>query len=647
MEKFFFFLSLFISCYFMFTDLKAEENEEKTKVLEEEQHPSTQFGKNQAVVTLKEIGYTLPLIVRGNDPQLTLVIPHFPAVKEKSIHGRLRLHISRFVSQNSTITIALNGQPILEEKISKLGYDPYLTFPIDLDPQDVSSSFSLQISGNFYSEDNNPNNMWFLVDHATAFELTFDPKRFPLFSDYFQENINREIPIILACQDTKCVEAAIRMASGIGTYYYPWKFTAKLLPDSQKNTSGAKIYIGNYTQDNEQREGNLYLSPKGVSLILNKFYNVFTDLNPLQEIGIEEINETDPTLQIRNLSLESIGITSQTLRGSGNLSLAFPFRLSDLNYFPAHLDFTVMLSHSGTTANADSYLSLKLNGTIVDTQKLGNAEIKSYYFDIPIPMLKEQNVLEILASYYPKSNSQLNDAAFPPMEISILNRSAFHIKKGTNLSVATIDRYLGQFIGKGLVIVSDLSPVFYQTAAKLVEMMGRIQKKPILIDLATAKEKSEKNYQYRIAVVTPTELNAFKPILKIADNFVLMNPLTQQIVAKGNIKKPLGVMQMLQYPYQHPLLAVSDQNHPPFAWANTLSENVIENLRDNLAMYSQGSWYGLQVGGKIIPFYENYSYLNDVWKSIRLYVVSILALISGWFVLFIRKNLTKGGPADA
>jgi hypothetical protein len=584
-------------------------------------------------INLNDIGITAPIRAEGFQSYASMQYPwaHYMSASKSTL--KLFLKISPLLNERSSIKVVVEKIPIYNKRIKELGSEPTIEIPLNkLEGFSIGEKLDVEIFGYFSITDDRcadepSGNLWMVIDLESFLQYSVNSPILTI-KDYFK-NTAESYNIVLERDEPSYVEAAIKLAGFIGSLSPSFKTRLKFSPVSERQKN---IFIGPYTQDAELYGSNLYITPQGIDILINKWASSL----PFSSVKLYSYDKSS-FRSTSEITFEDLGQESRILRGIGDLTASIPISLYELGGWPKRLMCTLVYSHTPIHPDERAFLKIKLNGALLEAREVtGQGGEKTISFDIPVRYLNPLNSLEITFSYY--LNRGDCKGSLPEMEVTIFKDSFLSANGFQKKPPLTIGSYPSVFHGNGAIILSDLSPKFYIPIARFIEELGNFQKSPPKIDLVVIDEFKTKDYDYAMMHLSPNMINSVYPLVNLAPAFEIINPLTRKTLLKLRSEDSVAAIQVFYNNQDIPVLVYSEKDGASPFYKETSLNSV--KLNSNLAIYKNNLWYSLQVGDKLRVIYPHQNDLEYYWIRYRLIIIVLFGTLFLVFFFYLYRRRT-------
>lgn len=588
------------------------------------------------LIKLSDIGFSAPVAARGINPQIAFRVKKFPGMKNQ-IRARFYLMLSPNLNPESRLTVFMNGIEIYTSDLTKFGRRVEIPLQLNLEP---GSPIDIQISGNFSTNDKLLTPwMTLLPDSQIQYELA--PDELPIFSDFILRN-QSFVPIVVQENTKSNMQAALRMASVIGSFYIPWKLTSTLINPSELK-SPYKIVIGTFNDDLIVSEKNIQITPKGVDLFLQPPQNWIAITKSENKINIPHLDSLKPAAEpSRIFPFNILEFPSQMLQGMGDLTTAIPFKLADFGQDCSQIRCYVVISTSGVTDNLVTFLAAKINGQLIQSIKVQPAaEREVYPFVIPGALIESDNFLELTLMCTSKDENSSALSSSESVSLTIHPDSYLKIYPGKSDQRLTLSDFPGRFVGKGLFRFSSLDQQICRMGFEACQKIGKHQGRPSNITLHVNEDVQKFNQKYLVALLTPKETAEYSLPLQMSEKFFLFQPKSGNVYLEADKQHPFAIMETVRIK-SSPALFITDMQYPMFEGIHLPKKAEFEKLTTEVAINIQNSWAPIILNTELRAYYEDPRSFNKFWNNYKGIVVALLGILSALFIYYTYTRLTQG-----
>ncbi|WP_299405211.1 cellulose biosynthesis cyclic di-GMP-binding regulatory protein BcsB [Acaryochloris sp. IP29b_bin.148] len=538
-------------------------------------------GATSQVTSLKSLGYSRDIVLKGINPQLTFSIPQPPGgINDKTSFLNLRLKPSPFLDKDSSIRVLLNEDPIVATSVAALRKQPTLKIPIPAQPKG-EAFISVTLASYLFTQQDvcdalQSGNLYLTVENDSFFQVTpkvEDQSINGFFAGTYPQVVLRVPDNLDAAQLESALWLYGLLAGQFGKRQIPvlWQTPQAKIP---ANSAQVRLDMGTTGPDINRQGSTLTVRaiPKVIkSLAVNSVQVPFSS----QGVAISAVNpEAVPSLSRENqrISFQQLGFDASPRRGSGTQRFRINFDLAQFESRPQELAvslnslFTPVNAQKGDRLNGQIYL----NNTLVKTYDLTQtATLKDTVF-LATQNLRRTNDLDVVFEHHPSEGSCQASGADLTFQVT---GDSYLAWSGEQQPEGTFNDLPYKFLGPGRMIVDDSQPELIQSTAYLLGMINQISPRPIFPKLVKGETSDltqlinqTDDSTWQIIAVAPGQFPPSAPV-RLQENFEIVNPLNQQVILSTQPADSLGLLQYF-YDRDRPTLGLS--------WWGTDAEKVTQ-----------------------------------------------------------------------
>ncbi len=618
--------------YAMPLDMSMKSSFPSARIVETAMPASFQWVSYFDQVSLKNLGYSRPILAQGVHAYASFHIPWSRRFTTLGSSLHLSLKVSPVLAEASTLTILAEGTPL---KSVKLAGPQGLTLNIPLDTLKnipVGETLDIEIRGYFtitgdLCTDEATGNLWILIDNESYLSI----KRLhppTTIRDFFR-NFPLVINIVPGKNEKDYVESVCNLAILAG---YVSRYNLAPITFQQYVPKACNIFIGSYEKDIRIYGNDLYITPRGVRLLTSRWLSSLVFKN-VKYSRLVSMSYNHP----RNITFGQLGYTGSLMRGIGELTASIPLPATHLGGWPSNLLCTLLFSHSPISDKERAFLKVRFNGILIESREIqGEGGIQSLTFSIPTRYFNARNNLDVAFSYY--RNSGKCQGNFPEMEVSVMKDSFFTVKSYQKKPDMTMGSYPAICIGRGAIVLNDLDPDNWMPLLPILENLGRNQSVPYPITLVSWEEFTEESYDFGImnlGVKLPVTL---EPAVRHDQAFMIVNPVTKKPLLDIKTTDPVAVVQTFYTTRGIPLVLFT--RRPGIRVApSTMMEALFQQTPANVIIFGPETWTGLEIGKKLRVVYPDAKGFSYYWALYRPIIFIALGAIIMIFLFFVFHKL--------
>lgn len=592
---------------------------------------------------LEDLGYSRDLYLSGAVPEVSFYLPNHKGLKK--LEANIDIRFSGVLDTASTITVLADDVPIFTKSLSKTGYESTLSFSL---PAFKADYLKITLRGHLFITgdicvDTPTGNLWMVISNRSSFIGVVEGRKENI-ADFFG-NYDKEFHI-----------AYDHGKSGIDilalVYYLKklndWKKVS--ISVSDKQVEGVRnIIVGEYENDLEIKNSNLYVSWKGVPLLKKSLADLYiTSALRSSSVYPGEAKKT------KELSFRDAGIKNTTLTGIGDLYFTVPLKYTLFSGIPKNLHLNLMLNHSPVSKEDRAYLKFFLNGTLLKAVQLeSGGGTNSYDIDLREDFLKGyDNSLNVVVSYY--INRGECRGSFPKLTASMLDTSYFYYDASNKSKIHTVRDTMGSLSGDVLVMIDGSNMMGY--GIRLMDLLSSFNGDISNVNVQPWKGEIPGGSDYVILLLNPDSTKNLRlPLQLHKKRFSILNPLTQKDVFNTELKrfKPgqevfgseyvdgFGVFQTFDEKNSKVLLMSYYKDISSLDYLNKIGQKEISKLLGNVVMFNQ-DMASYDIGEKYRVIYMDDKSIGYYWNKYKLLIILTGGLIIVAFLFYINKKLVRG-----
>lgn len=598
------------------------------------------------IIPFEDLGYSMDVSLYGVAPEFSVYIPNYKEVE--NVKAEIALRFSGVLNKKSTITVFIDDTPLFTKSIEQTGFEPVLSFGIKRSKSDyIKITFRgyLFITGDVCS-DVLTGNLWMVVSKSSKIIIKSKSGKTPDRISSFFKNYESNLNIAFTSKKTDTDMEVLPL------FYYidklnKWKKINFFISDSAA-CNMRNILVGDYSKDLEMKDGNLFITTKGIPLLKKSLMNLYiTSSMNRSRVKIDEDRKR------QEISFSDIDINNFTATGIGDLSFNIPIRYSFFSGIPGNLNLKLMVYHTPVPEDHLAFLKVFLNGVLIKAfqlKKEGNTN--SYEVKVPEELFKGwNNNLNIVASYsIGKGDCK---GSIPRMTISILDSSRFYFDHIARKKIISVMDVMGSMSGRVLVMIDDRNML--NAGIYLMDILGKYNSEISVIDVVKWDGKIGKGYDFVILLLNPSstqELNA--PLKLDQGSFSIINPQTQKELfysepgertreddpACLQCEEGFGVFQIFDEEDSKILMLSYYKDIKALEFLKNFEMENIMKMNGNVVIFDQeiGSF---EAGDKLRAVYKDIKTIGYYWEKFKLFIVLAIGLIIVIFIYFINKKLVR------
>lgn len=592
-------------------------------------------------IQLRDAGYDRDIIAYGPHPFVGVSFPWIPGLPAQGSKLILHLHRTPLLKYPSAVTVKISGITVGFYELSKQGEDTDITVPLPplaeaLREQFQENRLHVTVEGSlrFFDDpckDIQSSELWLSVGKDSAVELVHRQGEVQLNS--FFSNALPSLLVVANEKEPASVEAALTVVAMARATSPSLAISFASAP--AVNPSGATAIIGDFEEDMTVAASTLYLTPKGAHLLGDQIAALLatTRANAVSWKRTSW-NETG-----RPLLFSALGFHSTSITGLGELVVRVPFSLPQIGGYPQSLAAAFKIIHSPLPANDKGMIKVRLNGTLVASQRLTNDATMTPFtltFPLPVDKLAQRNQLDAVFTYFTDAGNC--SGASPTMEATLFEESSLLVGTPEKQRQLLLDTVLGEMQGRGAVLVPEPSSFSLAPLIEWAAMYGELHQQAPDIHCLQALPAGEAFDYYIVSAGNGSLPQGIQPLVATGKDLIVRNPLTDETPVQVKLGTPLWVVQAFRHQNVPMMIFSSLARGEASMPALTLTH--LERLGGNVAVGKGDQWQAMTIGQKmkaVQPDKPDIAYYWNVYKTTALVVLAGILLL---FLYYVYTHLT-------
>ena len=309
-------------------------------------------------VPFDAFGYRDTILERGPNASLSVFIPVTNGLRSVRLHAPVT--ISPLVDPRSSLVVTANDVPVSTLTVRSAGRAPVID--VDVPVPHGAQSLSIAIVGRLFVQgdicaDPRLNDLWFTVSKDSRLSVTTDDRA---SNDQVADFLNQyggEFDVVARGSGDDLRAAVVQLAYRL---HQIGRWRRVNVRTAGSVSAGARgIIVGAFPADVAVRGHELDLTPRGVSLIDDRI--VRSLIAP--QIRSASYDGGPGTSKI--LTIDDLGVTNRTLRGTGELPFDIPLTYGAFGGVPKHLRLHVDLNHTPIHQADRAFVQVLVNNTLI------------------------------------------------------------------------------------------------------------------------------------------------------------------------------------------------------------------------------------------------------------------------------------------
>lgn len=501
------------------------------------------------VISLQQLGYTRPVVLRGPNPEFGVSIPiDGRGLDVQQSFVQLELAPSPVLKGDSTVRILVNGRPERVIPVKELIPQKTVRIPLRMPPPgerfiSVGIEGFLRISQDF-CQDAISGNLFLTVGENSFFQLVPTATDNSIYA-WFRPTYRRVVMAVPPQMDQATTQAALWLYSLLN---YHWRDTRVPVqwvtgaPGAVDEATDALVVLHQETPAPDlQRQGNR-LRVQARPEVVRSLAQLRPDLvAPTVQVRAADLPRPDRPRNRR--SFAELGWPETAKTGVGVQSFRLTFDLAQLGGRPRDLVLALRsrFSQRSERDRATMRAQIFFNGALVNSFNVGTDT--QLHVTLPLPERRLQRVNNLDVLFVPDDPG--NCLAPRPVTVQVLGESYldwsdYQPPKGTLADVPQA------FLGEGQVVVDTDNPALVAGTAQVLGMLSRLARRPLLPQVLPAQEIGNWNNlpgrpAWRLVGAGPQ--TPFNSPIRLAQDFTIINPANQQPLLQARLGVSIGLLQ--------------------------------------------------------------------------------------------------------
>jgi len=595
---------------FLQSEAAKEENLFSSQIAD----PAALLSSRDVSLSLKELGYSNDLVLKGSSAGYTFYLPVLPQFEEGLFEVKMK--ISPSISPEGRITVLINEVPYKTYSVSQLGRLARITVPVIKDRKSTFSKITLLF--NFFPRENvcealNVKDAYVVIHNDSRFKVKLKEGYRP-----------REVLFYLLTY-TGALNLQGKSLYGLSKASYYIAALYRNFSLFNLNLSAPKGRRVILTEGKTRlKETALYLNPEDVEAV--RF------IWPLKTSSYSARVYSSSLKPGKFIPLRAFGFTTRTVEGVGDVAISFKVPFYAFRGKPKKL--MLLLRYSVQSVNSESgdrlWVSLTVNNQLVWSRELyGTTTVQENLIEVPGYALRfGKNSFSTIFSYYP--GEETCNGSVPSLKFTLYDSSAVSAVR-IDKEYSSIRELLQSLSGRvGLVIDDGLSPHFVKELFKLLGYYN-----PSADRLISRPEKAD----FFVVVKPFNRLTEKELPVRYDRKIKVINPLTKQVVVEVNGSYDFLLFQLGRY-RGAPALFVSPSSPSAQRIIDTIEWSDLERFLGNAVFLFKDSMYSFEIGKKFRVEYSERSLIEYYLKKYRIVIFVLLFFVITLFTVYLWRRLT-------
>ncbi|MEN9214218.1 MAG: cellulose biosynthesis cyclic di-GMP-binding regulatory protein BcsB [Gloeomargarita sp. DG02_3_bins_56] len=501
-------------------------------------------------IPFRNLGFTRPVVLRGNKPEFVVSIPLFNRnLDTTQSFVQLNLAPSPVLQATSTVRILLNNRPVRVIQTKDLLPEKSIRIPLQLPPPGerfitVGLETFLQVS-NDICEDSLSGNAFVTVGENSFFQLVQTAEDNPI-NDWFRPTYERVVLVVPTAMDQATTQAALWLYSLLN-----YRFRNIRMPITWLAGDVAALKWDNATeaavvlhQDDQapsiQRQGNILRVRAQADVVRSLAEAQPAFMAPAVQVTAADLAKPQ-RLRDRRWFWE-LGWSEAAKTSLDSQSFRFTFDLAQLGGRPQDLSVALRSRFSQMSQEDRGALSVQIffNGTFLNSFNVGTQTQLNTTLALPEQRLQRSNNLDVVFTMTQPNCGAPRLVTMQVLGDSYLDWNGYQRPQGNFEDVPQ------EFLSQGQVVVDSTNPAVVAGTAQVLGMLSRSGGQPLLPEVIPAAEvknwgRLPGNPRWRLLGTEPA-VPLPSPI-RLGQSFEIINPMNQNVLLQAAPGASIGLLQ--------------------------------------------------------------------------------------------------------
>jgi hypothetical protein len=566
-------------------------------------------------VPFAAFGYRDTILERGPNAALSVYLPVTRGLRTVRLHAPIT--ISPQVDPRSSIVVTANGVPIASYAVRSVGRAPTLDVAIPVPSN--AQSLSIAIVGRLFvlgdiCADPRLDDLYFTVSKNAQLIVTSDDRIADAQVADFLNQYGGEFDVIDRATGDDARSATVGLAYRLHQIER-WRRVAVRLTSAP--TPGARaIVLGNFPSDVAVRGNELDLSPGGVALLNDQIDRLL--ITP--KVADATYAPRDPGSKM--LTIDDLGVTTRTLRGSGEMPFDIPLTYGAFGGVPQHLRLHVDLTHTPIRPADRAFVQVLVNNTLIGSYDMsGKNSVERFDVPLDVDAVSSSNVVRVVPTFfYERDGCKGNYPSFT----ATLNGDTNFQWDGISNRPLSVGEFVRALSGKVIVLIDD--PARTADAFALVSTLGTVNSAVRSIDVQPFTGSVPAGYDYAIVLGSGDHLaNLGAPLQVNGKQFTIYAHDGKTVRYQANYSTPFGVLETTRASGTPTLIATYWKSPSVLSGVSAISPDDLAAQTDNVLIFNAHE--ATYADEQRMPVERQLSYPIPLWLIITIFLLLLLVIV--------------------
>ncbi len=565
-------------------------------------------------VPFDAFGYRDTILERGPNAALSVFLPVTRGLRTVRLHAPLT--ISPQVDPRSSILVTANDVPVESISVRSAGRSPTLDVAIPVPAN--AQSLSIAIVGRLFilgdiCADPRLDDVYFTVSKDASLTVTSDDR---LSNDQVADFLNQyggEFDVVDRASGDDAQSAVVGLAYRLHQIER-WRRVAVRLASTPARGARA-IIVGSFPNDLAVRGNELDVTPHGVALLDDRIDRLM--IAP----KIADATFTPADANQKMLTIDQLGVTTRTLRGSGEMPFDIPLTYGAFGGVPEHLRLHVDLTHTPIRQADRAFVQVLVNNTLIGSYDMtGKNSIERFDVPLDVDAVSSSNVVRVVPTFFYERDGCKGN--YPSFTATLNNDTNFQWD-----GIASRPLSVGEFVravsGNVIVLLDD--PARRADAFALVSALGTVNAEIRSIEVAPFTGSVPSGYDYAIVIGAGDRVASLgAPLQVTGQNFTIYARDGKTVRYQANYSSPFGVLETTRANGTPTLLATYWKDPAVLGGISNVQPDDLAAQTDDVMIFNARQ--ATYTNEERRPPEREGSYPIPIWMIIGLFVLLLLGV---------------------
>jgi hypothetical protein len=567
------------------------------------------------VVPFDAFGYRETILERGPNAALSVYLPVTRGLRTVRLHAPIT--ISPHVDPRSSILVTANDVPVASISVRSAGRAPTLDVAIPVPAS--ARSLSIAIVGRLFilgdiCADPRLDDVYFTVSKSAYLTVTSDDRIANEQIDDFLNQYGGEFDVITRASGDDARTATIALAYRLHQIER-WRRVAVRTVSSP--AKGARtIIVGTFPDDLALHGTELDVTPRGVALLNDRIDRL------LVAPTISDATYAPSPSNQKLLTIDDLGVTTRTLRGSGEMPFDIPLTYGAFGGVPEHLRIHVDLTHTPIRPADRAYVQILVNNTLLGSYDMtGKNSVEQFDVPLDVDAVSSSNVVRVVPTFFYERDACKGNY---PSFTATLNADTNFQWDGISHRRLSVGEFIRAVSGRVVVLVDD--PARDADAFALVSAIGTVNASIRSIDVQPFTGAVPAGYDYAIVLGSGDHVAGLGAPLRVdTPNFTIYANDGKTVRYQATYSTPFGVLETTRSNGTPTLVATYWKSAAVLSGITDLNPDDLAAQTDNVLVFN--ATQATYSDESRMPIQREGSYPIALWLIIGLFILLLIAVV--------------------